>query len=264
LKGRLAVPLTSILFFQNFTRQSTIAMTALVLLLGCSMIVPEAEAQTSPSFTYLSASATGKTARYWDCCKGSASWPGKASVSAPVKACAKDGTTVVAANLQSGCNGGPSFACNTHQPWAVNPTLSYGFAAASLVGKSESDISCACYELKFTSGPVTGQTFVAQVVNAGGDVGSNFFNLLIPGGGVGLFNGCQSQWGAPSDGWGSRYGGISSRSECSTLPASLRPGCLWRFDWFKNADNPGVTFRRVKCPVALTARTGCNRTDERG
>ncbi|MFP2933121.1 hypothetical protein ACLESO_49830 [Pyxidicoccus sp. 3LG] len=237
-------------------------MMALVLLSGCSIIVPEAEAQTSPAFTYLSPSATGKTTRYWDCCKGSGSWPGKASVTAPVRACAKDGVTALNSSIQSGCNGGQSFACNSHQPWAVSPNLSYGFAAANLAGKLESDTSCACYELKFTSGPVTGKTFVAQVVSVGGDLGANHFDLLIPGGGVGLFNGCQSQWNAPADGWGARYGGISTRSQCSQLPKQLQPGCMWRFDWFQNADNPNMTFRRIKCPTALTDKSGCKRKDE--
>ncbi|WNG53964.1 hypothetical protein F0U59_03510 [Archangium gephyra] len=245
-------------------RQALIVVTAFALLLGLGKIVPEAEAQTaSPTFTYLSSpAATGKTTRYWDCCKGSASWPGKASVSAPVLACTKDGVNRLDVNAQSGCNGGTSYACNNNQPWTVNESLSYGFAAASLAGKSESDTSCACYALKFTSGPVTGKTLVAQVVGLGGSLGDNHFSLLIPGGGVGIFNGCQSQWGAPADGWGARYGGVSARDQCSQLPAQLRAGCQWRFDWFKNADNPTVSFRRVKCPAAITDRSGCKRKDE--
>ncbi|QRN93181.1 hypothetical protein JRI60_28695 [Archangium violaceum] len=239
-------------------------MTALVLLPGCSVIAPEAEAATSPSFTYLSASANGKTTRYWDCCKPSGSWPGKASVkTGPVKSCAKDGKTAIDPNQLSGCQaGGTSFMCESPQPWTVNEKLSYGFAAANLVGKPESDTSCACYALQFTSGPVSGKTFVAQVVNTASDLGSNQFALLIPGGGVGLFNGCQAQYNAPADGWGARYGGISSQAECSKLPAALQAGCNWRFGWFQNADNPTVTFRRVKCPAEITAKTGCVRKDE--
>lgn len=53
---------------------------------------------------------------------------------------------------------------------------------------------------------------------------------IVPGGGVGIFNGCSSQYNAPTDGWGARYGGVSSRAECDVLPAALRPGCQWRFD----------------------------------
>ncbi|WP_420042702.1 hypothetical protein [Cystobacter fuscus] len=51
------------------------------------------------------------------------------------------------------------------QPWVVDANVSYGFAAARLSGKSESDWPCACYALKFTSGAAKGKTFVAQVEN---------------------------------------------------------------------------------------------------
>ncbi|WIG98707.1 hypothetical protein [Myxococcus sp. SDU36] len=245
-------------------QKNTITTTALVFLFGCGVFAPEAEAQTSPSFTYLSNSAKAKTTRYWDCCKASGAFDGKAEVNAPVKACARDGKTPVDAATQSICSGGTGFTCTSNQPWPVNKKLSYGFAAASLAGKSESDTSCACYELKFTSGSVKGKTFVAQVINStmSSDPDSNHFSLMIPGGGVGIFNGCQSQWNAPSEGWGARYGGVSNSSQCSQLPAELRQGCNWRFGWFKNAKNPNTTFRRVKCPTELIAKSGCTRKDE--
>ncbi|MFY0563990.1 hypothetical protein ACN28E_09090 [Archangium lansingense] len=226
-------------------RQALTVVTAFALLLG---IGNEAEAQQ-----------TGKTTRYWDCGKGSASWPGKASVTRPVIACAKDGVSAISPDAQSGSNGGTAFACNNNQPWAVNANLSYGFAAAWVSGGSEATWSCACYELKFTSGPVTGKTMVVQVVNTGGDLGQNHFDLLIPGGGVGLFNACTSQWGAPADGWGARYGGVSTRAQCDQLPAQLRAGCQWRFDWFMNADNPTMSFKQVTCPSAITSKSGCIR-----
>lgn len=83
--------------------------------------------------------------------------------------------------------------CNDNQPWEVNDNLSYGFAAASIAGKTEEGWCCSCYELTFTSGAVEGKKMVVQVTNTGGDLGSNHFDLQIPGGGVGIFNGCQSQ-----------------------------------------------------------------------
>ncbi|KAI8387371.1 endo-beta-D-1,4-glucanase [Blakeslea trispora] len=205
------------------------------------------------------ASGNGKTTRYWDCCKSSCSWPGKASVSAPVDVCGKNGISLLDSNAQSGCNGGPGYMCNNNQPWAVNDNLAYGFAAASITGSSESAWCCSCYELTFTSGPVNGKKMVVQVTNTGGDLGANHFDLQLPGGGVGVFNGCQSQWGTPSDGWGQRYGGVGSVSECSTLPSALQAGCKFRFNWFKNADNPTMTFKEVTCPAELTSRTGCSR-----
>lgn len=83
--------------------------------------------------------------------------------------------------------------CNNNQPIEISDELAYGFAAASISGQSESDWCCACYELTFTSGPVEGKKMVVQITNTGGDLGNNHFDLQLPGGGVGLFNGCSSQ-----------------------------------------------------------------------
>jgi hypothetical protein len=85
----------------------------------------------------------------------------------------------------------------------------------------------------------------------------------IPGGGVGLNNGCTVEWGAPSSGWGAQYGGISSRSDCDNFPKSLQAGCYWRFDWFMGADNPSISFTQIECPAAITANTGCVRAINR-
>lgn len=85
------------------------------------------------------------------------------------------------------------------------------------------------------------------------------FMEQIPGGGVGQFNACTDQYGAPANGWGQRYGGVSSRAECDGFPAKLKTGCYWRFDWFKGADNPSVSFRQVTCPAEITNKSGCRR-----
>ena len=100
---------------------------------------------------------------------------------------------------------------------------------------------------------------IVQATNTGGDLNHNHFDILLPGGGVGIFNGCSSQWGSPQDGWGQRYGGVSSQGQCNQLPGPLQKGCNFRFQWFKNADNPAVDFNEVACPVELTNVTGCKR-----
>ena len=101
---------------------------------------------------------------------------------------------------------------------------------------------------------------VVQVTNTGGDLGNNHFDLQMPGGGVGIFNGCSSQFGTGNPGpWGAQYGGVSSISDCDNLPAVLKPGCYWRFQWFQNADNPTMTFKQVDCPLDLTVNTQCQR-----
>ncbi|CAO3662095.1 unnamed protein product [Umbelopsis ramanniana] len=206
-------------------------------------------------------SGTGTTTRYWDCCKPSCAWTGKGSVTAPVNSCAANGVSVLSDTTASACNGGSAYMCNNQQPWAINDNLSYGFAASNLVGLTETQWCCTCYALTFTSGPVAGKTLVVQITNTGGDLNGNQFDLEIPGGGVGIYNGCTSQWNAPSSGWGAQYGGVSSASDCSSLPSQLQAGCQWRFNWFQNADNPSVSFQQVQCPVALTSITGCARTD---
>jgi hypothetical protein len=211
------------------------------------------------------ASGSGTTTRYWDCCKASCGWPGKIALapgSNPVTSCDASDNPLTNYNAVSGCNGGSTYMCSSQQPWAVSDTLAYGFAATSISGGSEASWCCACYELTFTSSSIAGKTLIVQATNTGGDLGSNQFDLAMPGGGFGIFNGCTAQWGTPSTGWGAQYGGVSSRSQCDAFPAHLQPGCYWRFDWFENADNPSVSFKQVACPAALTAKSGCVRAND--
>ncbi len=96
------------------------------------------------------------------------------------------------------------------------------------------------------------------MTNTGGDLGNNQFDLAIPGGGFGIYDGCTSEFGG-SYSWGATYGGVSQRSDCANLPPVLQSGCYWRFDWFEGADNPTISFTQVTCPSALTANTQCVR-----
>ncbi|KAI1631910.1 glycoside hydrolase family 45 protein [Biscogniauxia mediterranea] len=208
------------------------------------------------------ASGTGTTTRYWDCCKPSCAWSGKAAVSAPVRTCDKGDSVLSDADARSGCDGGTAFTCSDYAPWAVDDGLAYGFAATAIAGGDESSWCCACFQLEFTSGPVAGKKMIVQSTNTGGDLGSNQFDILVPGGGVGIFDGCSAQFGQALP--GQQYGGVSSASECdsASMPESLRAGCHWRFDWFQGADNPGVSFEQVQCPSEITAVSGCTRSDD--
>jgi hypothetical protein len=133
--------------------------------------------------------------------------------------------------------------CSDQSPFVVSEDLAYGFAAVS-TGLSESDTCCSCYQLTFTSTSIAGKKMIVQATNTGGDVGEGQFDLAIPGGGVGLFNACSAQWGAPASGWGAQYGGLSSDT-CSELPSALQPGCKFRFgDWFEGADKVSNSRRR--------------------
>ncbi|KAJ5042143.1 uncharacterized protein L3040_004700 [Drepanopeziza brunnea f. sp. 'multigermtubi'] len=222
-----------------------------------------------PFFLRVSSQAsemTGRTTRYWDCCKPSCGWTKKATLAAgsnPVTSCDKNDNPLDNYEATSACpSDGLSYMCSNQSPWAVSETLAYGFAATSISGGTEASWCCACYELTFTSGPVVGKKMIVQATNTGGDLGANQFDLAIPGGGFGIFNACTAEFGTPSTGWGAQYGGVPSRSQCDAFPEKLKAGCYWRFDWFMGADNPAVTFKQVTCPAALTAKTGCVRAND--
>lgn len=98
------------------------------------------------SIANAAASGTGATTRYWDCCKGSCSWSGKADVSAPVTTCDKSDSPLTDADTQSACDGGTAYMCSDQSPWAVNDTMAYGFAAVNIAGGSEESWCCSCYK----------------------------------------------------------------------------------------------------------------------
>ena len=127
---------------------------------------------------------------------------------------------------------------------------------------------------------------VVQASNIGADVFDGQFDLLVPGGGVGLFDACSDQWGASSHGvdLGATYGGFLSRcqeripqdepasvyeetrecvrSMCNAAflgkpaLAPLLAPCLWFVDWYEAADNPLFMYREVKCPQVVHERAG--------
>ena len=92
---------------------------------------------------------------------------------------------------------------------------------------------------------------------------------MVPGGGLGIFNGVaggEAENGptlfpdSPEEDWGARYGGVETREQCAFLPnQELRAGCEFQFDVLKNADNPGVSYKRVSCGdhPELTRKSGC-------
>jgi hypothetical protein len=149
--------------------------------------------------------------------------------------------------------------------------MAYGFAA-------HNGVACgACFELQFTgegnSGPnpgaqaIKGKQMIIQVINIGG-IGSDQFDLLIPGGGVGaMTNGCSSQWGSSTD-FGATYGGLLTecngdatcmKGKCTSVFGSfpgLLAGCNWFAGWFSSADNPKLIYKSVPCPSQITSKSG--------
>ena len=124
------------------------------------------------------------TTRFWDCCKPSCAWRGKAPVSSPVSACTADDKPV-SESAGTGCNGRSAFQCSKQQPWAVNDTFSYGFAGAFLTREitgraAEGAWCCACYQLDFTSDPLRGKRMIVQASNTAYDINTaNRFSLAV-------------------------------------------------------------------------------------
>nr|ADI24132.1 endo-beta-1,4-glucanase precursor [Oncideres albomarginata chamela] len=204
-------------------------------------------------------SGSGVTTRYWDCCQPSCGWSENLNnpSGTPVTACTADGSTAAPSNAESSCIGGTAYMCSSQQPRMVNSSFALGYVAASFSGGADTSMCCACIRLDF-QGDLSGKSMIVQVTNTGGDLGSNHFDIAIPGGGVGIFTeGCSSQWGCPSTGWGDQYGGVSSEAECSQLPSALQSGCAFRFQFLGGVSNPPVNFEQVECPGDLTGATGC-------
>lgn len=232
-------------------------------------------------------SCTGVTTRYWDCCKPHCGW---SRPEGSLQTCNQsDGSWGSNFNEGSACDNqrrGNGFMCHSNAPWAVSDTLSFGFAAVTAAASA--GVCGKCYQLQFTGRSTTagndpgaaalaGKTMVVQATNIGGDVSKKQFDLLIPGGGVGAFNACSTQWGM-SD-LGEQYGGFlrtckkggindhGALKNCvmqhcnrvfGTRLPKLAAGCRWFVEWFEVADNPDVVFKQVACPEELKSR-GVNR-----
>jgi len=149
--------------------------------------------------------------------------------------------------------------------------MSYGYVA-------HNQVACGtCYQVQFTgeghdganpgATALKGKQMIVQVINIGG-IGSDQFDFLIPGGGVGqMTEGCKAQWGSSAD-LGATYGGLYANSggSCSTMKTKCQSvfgnmpdalaGCLWFTDWFACADNPKLIYKKVTCPSQITSKSG--------
>jgi hypothetical protein len=258
---------------------------------------PGSTAGSGSSVPPIQGGCDGYATRYWDCCKPHCGWKDNAPAGAnPLAACDKaDNSLGGSYDAKNACEaGGTAYLCHAMVPWAVNDKVAYGYTA---VAASGGDICGRCYQLQFTgvsknagedpgSAALAGKSMIVQATNIGGDVGSGQFDINVPGGGVGMYNACSSQWGVPAGDLGEQYGGFLptckqqvGRTDHAALKScvmqscmnvfeahgltELAAGCRWFVDWFEVADNPSVKYKEVACPSELSGK-GIRRTDSPG
>lgn len=230
---------------------------------------------------YLNAGAGGQqgfATRYWDCCMPHCAWPEHGG---SAKTCDAKGKTPISNTNGSFCSGGQGTTCTSQMPIIVSDKLAYAFAATP-----GNDNTCGkCFALTFTGTGkyetkknhemLKGKTLVVMASNIGYDVQGGQFDIMIPGGGFGAFNGCsQMGWNIQTS---STYGGLlsdcenesgydgdvySKRKECLTKKCNsafandleAKEGCLFLATWMEAAGNPNHTYKEVPCPEALKAK----------
>ena len=259
-------------------------------------------------------SGSGHATRYWDCCMPHCAWVENTSTTSKVCSVNNEVTALAISyeggqpqtTSRSGCEQQDGvYTCYDQSPWAPCDDLAFGFAAVPLSGP---DACGTCFHLEFDgrnqqvqydqnaepdpgSAQLLGKSMIVMASNTGGDVGSGQFDIMIPGGGLGIFQqGCQNQWGDLDESiYGATYGGMreACRAEFQTaqeqsgqylahMPldqmqscvktrcdrafsadpaqAHLLSGCEFYADWMGAADNPTFSYRQVECPQALIER----------
>lgn len=225
-------------------------------------------------------SGSGFATRYWDCCKPHCAWPGKGGKQA--HACDARGNIISDDGAKSMCDGGNSGTCVSQVPIIVNDNIAFAFAA---VPGSAGGECGKCFALEFTGKgkyetknnhkALAGKTLIVIASNIGYDVAEGQFDIMIPGGGFGIFDGCSAKMGWGDQ--GERYGGLLSqcesevgysgdiaakRKECLVNKcnksfsgdAKAKEGCLFLATWMEAAGNPLHNFREVECPQELLSK----------
>ena len=229
-----------------------------------------------PKYKVLSeASSPGFCTRYWDCCKPSCAW-NHGSRSCDMHQNVE--TNPYLTSICAGGNEGTSTTCLTQIPFTIDGCPDTGFAFVATPGNPGGNDNCGkCFEFTFTgeghwkTTPQTqalkGKKLIVMTTNIGYDVEEGQFDVLTPGGGVGLFNGCDHLFGKAN--MGVQYGGLLTECldqkhaedpvQClkegcqkafSNVPLALE-GCMWHAEFLEGADNPSMTFVEIECPDVL-------------
>ena len=232
-------------------------------------------------------SGSGWATRYWDCCKPHCSWPENANGNYSRQCTNKGKNESTDWGGASVCGGGGLMTCTSQIPFTVDGCDDMAFAFAAVPAADGG--SCGkCYQLTFTgngkyienangakgdanTNAIKGKKLIIMATNIGGDVQQGQFDIMIPGGGVGMFNGCGGMgWGNQ----GKQYGGLLSdceesvgysgnllkkRTECLTEKCNsvfsndneAKQGCLFLANWMQAAGNPMHNYVEVECPEVL-------------
>jgi len=191
---------------------------------------------------------------------------------------------------KSSCQqGGIAYVCWDMAPIALNDTLAYAFVAAS-----QRDACGQCFQIQFDGGNhlndvkeahrlINGKTLIVMATNTGSDVEGGQFDIMVPGGGPGMFNSFATQMGVEQNLLGASYGGLLTtcqqeiadydkpasvfqdcvRNKCNAVfkkpeHKQLLDGCLWFADWYMTADNPTFIYKQVDCPKYFTDKYPSN------
>ena len=231
------------------------------------------------------ASGSGFASRYWDGCKPSCSWKNNAGSAGPAKQCSSNGKTEnTNYDEQSVCNGGGAATCTSQIPFTIDGCDNIGFAFAAVPAANGGQCG-KCFQLTFTGKgkyetkqnhkALAGKKLIVMVTNIGADVNQGQFDVMIPGGGVGLYNGTNGYgWGSQ----GEQYGGLLSDCEkevgynasnllekrksclvekCNksfSSDATAKQGCLFLANFMEAAGNPNHGYVEVECPEVLKSK----------
>jgi len=223
---------------------------------------------------------SGWATRYWDCCKPHCSWPEHAHGNYS-KQCTNKGQNE-SSDWSGGsiCSGGGLMTCTSQIPFTIDGCTEMGFAFAAVPASNGGDCG-KCFQLTFTGKGkystdenhtyIKGKKLIIMTTNIGGDVQQGQFDIMIPGGGVGMFNGCSSMGWGPQ---GEQYGGLLSdcekeknykpkatltclKEKCASVfsnDSKAKQGCLFLAEFMHGAGNPMHDYVEVECPEVLKSR----------
>jgi hypothetical protein len=251
---------------------------------------------------------TGWSSRYWDACKGHCSQRDNVAIESEeayaagltvMRNCNIHDVEVPAFTLSpdvqqyymgykgtdNACQAGEAgvFTCTDMAPIQVTENLSYGYVAAP-----GANAACGkCFHLQFNGGnhandvkethrALKGKHMIVLASNIGHDVENGQFDMMIPGGGVGIFNGCSAMWGISN--LGSSHGGFLKdcggdqkltdakvatvqkclEDKCNSVFANIpeaKAGCLFHAQWLAAANNPSFKYEELEeCPQELKSK----------